>query len=322
MPHMSAHPVPHARRVLPGVAVAVLLLLVLTGCAGRGAGQAAEPGPAPAEGAHPGLVGLNATLWMQTAAEYVASARQAYRAATVALPDLLADSAHSALADRGSAEGDGHRARARGEGAHASGPAGRAPAVILDVDETVLDNSPFQARLVREGRAFGPGIWGEWVREARAEPVPGALDFVRAAREMGVDVFYITNRDHELEPATRRNLRRAGFPLDAPGDPLLTEGEREGWGSDKVDRRASVAETHRVLMLVGDDLHDFVAGTDTTPAARRALARRHAGKWGRSWIMLPNPAYGSWERAAYGADRSLSPAEQERRKIEALEPPR
>lgn len=298
-----APPASLRRAARPG---AVLLLLVVLGAAAcaSGRGRPATAGPGAAEEARPGLVGLNATLWMQTAAEYSASARQAYRAAARALPELRADPSHTALA---------------------GGPPGadsesRPPAVILDVDETVLDNSPFQAHLVHENRAFGPEIWASWVREARARPVPGALGFVRTAREMGVDVFYVTNRDHELEGATRRNLREAGFPLDAPGDAVLTEGEREGWGSDKRDRRAEVARTHRVLMLVGDDLHDFVAGTDTTPTARRALARRHGEKWGRSWIMLPNPAYGSWERAASGPGGSSSPADQQARKREALDP--
>lgn len=245
------------------------------------------------------LEGLNATLWTQQSAEYRASAEQAYRTASRMLDQGLADPAWTAVPEQ---EGD---------------PGGLPPAVILDVDETVLDNSPYQARLIVEGREYPDG-WDAWVREATALPVPGALGFARYAAERGVTVFYVTNRDAPLEDATERNLERAGFPLAKDLDVLLMRGEREGWGSDKSSRRAFVAGTHRILILAGDDLNDFISVSRASIEERDRLEADYASHWGVRWIMLPNPAYGSWERALYGFDYELSPEQRRERKRENL----
>ena len=277
----SSSPLPACAGLLAALAVAA--------CAAR----SPAPGPVPA---------LDATVWVQTSAGWEAAARQTYRLARRELDRALADSSRNALPD----PPDGYR--------------GRPPAVILDVDETVLDNAPYQARLVRSGREFSPESWAVWVREEAAEPVPGALAFTRSAREHGVAVFYVTNRDHRLEPATRANLRARGFPLEGEGDHLLTEGEREGWGSDKASRRAHVARDHRVLLLVGDDLNDFVSGARASTEAYRRLRERHADRFGRDWFMLPNPTYGTWERAATGFRSDLAPDEAIGAKLESLDP--
>ncbi|MEE8446024.1 MAG: HAD family acid phosphatase [Gemmatimonadota bacterium] len=274
------------------------LALALAGCASGGTGIAAGAGAVVS--GDTGVEGLDATLWMQHAAEYGASAEQAYRIASDMLAAALEDSSWTAAPEQ------------------RSDASALPPAIILDVDETVLDNSPFQARLIIEGREFNPQIWGEWIDQAAAAPVPGALAFARQAAAQGVMVFYVTNRDANMESSTRRNLERHEFPL-APGeDVILTRGEHEGWGSDKSSRRAYVAARYRVLLLVGDDLNDFVTVTRSSAEERDQIATDHAAFWGRKWIILPNPTYGSWERALYGFDSSLSPEEKRRRKAENL----
>jgi acid phosphatase len=245
------------------------------------------------------LEGLNATLWTQQSAEYRASAEQAYRTASRMLDLALADPAWTAVPEQ---EGD---------------PSHLPPAVILDVDETVLDNSPYQARLIVDGSEYPEG-WDAYVREATAPPVPGALGFTRYAAERGVTVFYVTNRDAQLEEATEKNLERAGFPVAKNLDVLLMRGEREGWGSDKSSRRAYVAGTHRILILAGDDLNDFIPVSQASIEERDRLEADYASHWGARWIMLPNPAYGSWERALYGFDYQLSPEQRRERKRENL----
>ncbi len=280
-------------------ALAGLLAALTVACASRS--PAADPGPGP-------VPGLDATVWMQTSAAREATARQTYRLATRELERALADSSRSALLDPDEDHGS------------------RPPAVILDVDETVLDNGPYQARLLLDGRDFSPETWAAWVREEAAEPVPGARAFTRAARERGVAVFYVTNRDHRLEAATRANLRRLGFPLpgeeDGADDRLLMQDEREGWGSDKASRREHVARDHRVLLLVGDDLNDFVSGARASAEAYRRLRERHADRFGRDWFMLPNPTYGTWMRAATGFRSGLSTSEAIRARLESLDPRR
>jgi acid phosphatase len=247
-----------------------------------------------------GLEGLDTTLWTQHSAEYRASAEQAFRTARQMLDVGLADPAWSAAVEQ------------------AGDPSTLPPAVILDVDETVLDNSPFQARLIREEREFNPEMWGRWVEEAQALPVPGALEFARYAADRGVRVFYVTNRDAEHEEATARNLSRFGFPLDSAADVLLTRGEREGWGSNKSTRRAWVAERHRVVLLAGDDLNDFLQVSRSSLEQRDSLEAEYASYWGVRWIMLPNPAYGSWEAALYGFDSTLTAEQRRARKGERL----
>jgi acid phosphatase len=177
------------------------------------------------------------------------------------------------------------------------------PAVVLDVDETVLDNSPNQAREVLQGRGFDPAEWQKWVAERAATAIPGAVEFCRYAASRKVTVFYVTNREAAMEEATRANLARLGFPLSPHTDTVMLRGEKPEWVSDKASRRAEVAARHRVLLLIGDDLNDFLSGARAALADRQALMNAHRDKWGRQWILLPNPGYGSWEEALYPAPR-------------------
>ena len=258
----------------------------------------------PAEGEDRTHEGLNAVLWTQTSAEYEAAAEQAFRLAKLQLDAALepGNAAWTASLEQGSDTGD------------------LPPAVVLDVDEVVLDSSPFQARLVERRVEFRLEDWNAWAREASAEAVPGALEFVKHAEANGVRIFYVTNREVEIEAATRRNLEKLGFPVGDGGENLLTRNERTGWGSDKGSRRRFIAADHRIVLLVGDDLNDFVSGSRAQPGSRVELTRRWRGYWGTKWIVLPNPMYGSWERSLYRFDRSLSRSERLRRKQDKLEP--
>jgi acid phosphatase len=248
---------------------------------------------------------LNAVLWVQSSAEYAAAAAGIYGAALRALEMGLADSSWTAAAEQ---DGDYRRLPA---------------AVILDVDETVLDNTAYQARLIEDGQVYGSETWSAWVSEAQAAAVPGALEFTSAAASAAVTVFYVTNRDAALEDATRANLERLGFPLAGQTDVILTRGERPEWGSDKSPRRAHIAQRFRIVLLVGDDLNDFVSADRASVVQRSALVERHREDWGTRWIVLPNPMYGSWERSLIGsADLSESEALQlKRRRLEAARPP-
>lgn len=248
-------------------------------------GCAAGPHPAPEAllCPHPAQ---EAVLWVQTAAENRAGAIQSYAAAERMLDAALADASWTAALEQTEE--------------YEKLP----PAVILDVDETVLDNSPFNARLVRENRSFDPVIWADWVGREAAEPIPAAREFIQTATDKGIAVFYITNRacprhraegDCPQETATIRNLERCGFPSVNP-DRMLLKNEHPDWGSEKAPRRKVVAETHRILMLIGDDLGDFIPGVrkGITPERRRELVDTYRDRWGKQWFVLSNPVYGSW----------------------------
>ncbi|MDQ3283639.1 MAG: hypothetical protein M3Q69_19730 [Acidobacteriota bacterium] len=284
-----------------------LCTLVSFACATNPATTTTPPAAAPATATAPasaepqcneGTVILNATLWIERAAEYRASAIQTYSAARRALDLALADPTWT--------------------GAEEETPGGETqpPAVILDLDETALDNSGAQTAAIRAGKTYDKTMWKEWTRQGIAPAVPGAAEFLAYARSRGVTPFYVTNRDLDEEPGTRANLERLNFPLDPNVDTLLQRGEN-GWKtSDKSPRRAFVASKYRVLLLIGDDLNDFTTASGKTLAERDEIFARTATQWGSRWFILPNPMYGSWETAAIAGDATQ--CEKIQRRLNAL----
>jgi len=239
---------------------------------------------------------INATLWMQTSAEYQAIAREVYGTATRTLDEAIADKTWTAAAEQTTVD--------------PSLP----PAIILDLDETVIDTSGHQTQLIREGGAFTEDHWHNWAMHDASNVIEPARDFLLTAQKRGVAIYYVTNRVASEEPALRATLTRIGVPLTS--DNLLTRGQRDEWkSSDKSPRRAFVASTHRVIMLVGDDLNDFAPAAGKSMADRDAIVRAHGSDWGRKWFALPNPVYGSWERAVLGDAKGC---DQWKRKIDTL----
>lgn len=246
--------------------------------------------------------GLRAVLWVQTSAEYRACAEQAYRAAREKLDPAMRNQDWTAAPEQ------------LKDYQHLP------PAVILDVDRTVLDNAPFQGQLVKESRAFTRDRWEKWVLMAKAHPIPGALEFVKYAESKNVEIFYVTNRTANLEQATRNNLEKLGFPTKREPDTVLMRKEK-GWGSDKSSRRSHVAKDYRILLLLGDDFNDFVSGVrgrGVTLEDRTRLVNQYKSYWGEKWIMLPNPVYGSWEGALYEYEYGLPHTEKLKRDYEKL----
>ena len=232
---------------------------------------------------------LNAVLWVQRSAEYRAAAAQTYRAATGHLDAALKQADWDALVP----EERGNPAR------------GLKPAVILDIDETVLDNSPYQARLVRDGAEYSDPTWDAWVEERKAKALPGVVEFARAANARGITLVYISNRAVHLKQATLENLRSEGLPVADDGvflglGTVVADCEQDG--SEKDCRRQLAGRQYRVLMQFGDQLGDFARIHDNSPAGRQALLDRYEGWFGERWWMLPNPTYGSWEPALFDND--------------------
>lgn len=232
-----------------------------------------------------------AIVWVRDAAEYRAVSRQAYRAASLALPGMTADTDWSALPD----QKDAHDLP---------------PAVIFDIDETVLTNPYFQ-------QSFEPPFTdkklNDWSMQHDATPVPGVTDFIMLAGQFDVEVFFATNRPcvanvETGDPCPQKSvviqdLIEAGLPANEYNVSL--SGERENWGKEKKTRRDWIAEKHRVIMLFGDDLSDFipcvrqrnVAPCKEQPASkasREALLEQYDAYWGAGWYVLPNPMHGSW----------------------------
>lgn len=284
-----------------------LLLLALAGC--QSLPSTTRPAPAPAVAAAPAGPApddnLNAVVWMQTSVEYRLAAGQTWRLALGQLDRALKTPGWDALTS------DERDTPAKG----------LPPAVIVDVDETVLDNSPYQARLVRDGKGYDEFSWAEWVREEAAQPVPGALEFARAAAARGVTLYYVSNRAEDLAAATLNNLRKAGFPVQDDGQFLGLGAVLDGCeqeGSEKTCRRRLVGRRHRVLLQFGDQIGDMVTVVANTRQGREEAVRPYLGWVGERWFMLPNPTYGSWEPALFDNAWSLPVEQRRQRKVEAL----
>lgn len=230
---------------------------------------------------------LNGVLWMQKAVEYRSNALQAYRLATNRLDEAKAQTTVTASVEQ-AAQG---------------GFQGKDPAVVLDVDETTLDNMAYNAMLVSTGGTWSSDGWTDWVKASQAGEVPGVKDFVAAARNKGFRVAFITDRscvktagwdaqgrpkDCPQRKPTLENLSRVLGYTVADAD-LLMQWDKEGRNDDdKRARRAQVATTHRIAMLIGDNLNDFILRAEYKP-------EEHEERWGTRWFVLANPVYGSWD---------------------------
>lgn len=225
---------------------------------------------------------MNAVLWVRTSLEYRHTATQAYRLASLMLDRALEDRTTSAAIEQ------------------TSGFRDLPPAVILDVDETVLDNSPAQVEAMTSASGmFSEELWDQWVRKAAAKAIPGAAEFLKLAAAKGVEIFYVTNREQRHEADTIRNLEAEGLPF-ADADHVLTKGEVAGWGSDKASRRRYLSARYRIVMLVGDDANDFLSGVRGSIDERDHAVAPYQSFLGVRWIIIPNPTYGSWENALWG----------------------
>jgi acid phosphatase len=248
---------------------------------------------------------LNAIAWMQTSVEFRLIAGQTFRGALVQLDKAIKTPGWDALAP----------------GERDTPATGLPPAIIVDVDETMLDNSPAGARDIRDHKSHNATDWDKWVQERAARPVPGALEFARAANARGVTIYYVSNRTTNQGPATIDNLRKAGFPINDDAQYLglgtIVDGCQSA-GSDKGCRRRLVGRTHRVLMQFGDQLGDFVDIVANNPAGREQAVRPYLGWVGERWFVLPNPSYGSWEPALFDNAWSQPEATRRARKLDAL----
>jgi 5'-nucleotidase (lipoprotein e(P4) family) len=237
-----------------------------------------------------------AILWTQSSAEYRAIAYQTFALARLRLDQNLAS----------------HETRKRNDIRRAL----QRPAVIVDADETVLDNSRFQAELVLRGLPYAPQAWRAWCQRAEAGAVPGAVDFLTYAARRGVKVFYITNRRQAEKAGTIANLQKLGFTNVNDETVLVRE---DGATASKESRREKVAARYRILLLVGDNLNDFSDDFASKSIAERLVqVDRERAAFGTRFIIVPNPMYGDWENAVYENKSGLTEAEKRAHRRMAL----
>ncbi len=206
---------------------------------------------------------VQAVLWQQNAAEYRALTYQAFNLAKLRLDIILKNNKKPT----------------------------KPLAIITDIDETILDNSPYSGKQIQLDEAFSKSRWLKWGKEKKAKAIPGALNFFNYAKSKGVEVFYISNRLSIQKKETIENLVLLGFPFADEAHVLLKE-----HSSGKEPRRSIVKKSHEILLLLGDNLSDFSAVFDnksTTERNQRADSLKVV--FGKKFIVLPNPMYGDWE---------------------------
>lgn len=236
---------------------------------------------------------VGAILFMQKAAEYRALCYQAFNLAQMSLD---ADFDKKNLKNISKDE----RRKPR--------------AIVVDIDETVLDNSPAQAFAVKNRRPFNLPDWYSWGEKRRAKAIPGAVDFLNYAVSKGVKIFYVSNRDEVQKPATIDNLKSVGFQ-DISGENVILRTKESG----KETRRKMISEKYRIVLLAGDNLNDFSDVFETRSIAERfAATDKNRQLFGRKYIVLPNAMYGDWESAIYGPAR-LNEAEKTAKRNSLLE---
>ena len=174
-------------------------------------------------------------------------------------------------------------------------------AIVVDIDETVLDNSPYEARCILDDILY-PEYWDEWMNASSAKPVPGALEFLKYAESKGIEIFYITNRKKKYREQTLKNLQNVEFPFATNGHLLLRTDS-----SSKKARRDKVSETHTIILLIGDNLNDFSEVFEKKSIPERfELTDKMQKEFGNKFIVLPNVMYGEWEGALYDYDYTIS----------------
>jgi 5'-nucleotidase (lipoprotein e(P4) family) len=217
----------------------------------------------------------NAILWQQRSGEYRALCFQAYNYARVSLDKQM-------------------KRRSK-----------KPRCVIVDIDETVLDNSPQSGKLLLKGKSFDLAEWKQWTDLERADTVPGACSFLKYAASKKVEVFYVSNRDQsELEP-TMSNLNRFEFPFVDSTHMVFRDST-----SNKQTRRDLIATTHHVLLLAGDNLSDFSTVFYQEDKNVKIEVDKLASLFGTEYIILPNPMYGDWEQSLYEKKRNLTENEK------------
>ncbi|MBT0726096.1 5'-nucleotidase, lipoprotein e(P4) family [Rosenbergiella australiborealis] len=225
-----------------------------------------------------------AVNWMQQSGEYQAIALQTFRFATSAFQQSV---------DAGV----------------------RSPAVIVDLDETMIDNSAYQAWAAQQQAPFTDKTWSQWTHAEQALAIPGAVDFARYVDSHGGTLFYVSNRSVHDREATIANLRVLGFPGITDQTLLLSTST-----SNKQARFDTIhAEGFQVVVYVGDNLNDFGAATwHKNNSERRAFVEKNRAKFGTEFFLLPNPSYGDWESGLSNGYSAMRPSEKLHTRLQAL----
>jgi 5'-nucleotidase (lipoprotein e(P4) family) len=183
----------------------------------------------------------------------------------------------------------------------------RPVAIVTDIDETILDNSPYAVTQAKKGNEFDNETWLEWTSKGEAKAYPGAVEFFNFAASKNIPVFYISNRNENDKAGTLKNLKDLGFPY-ADEEHLLIMKDT----SDKEERRKEVMKKYQIFLYLGDNLSDFSeVFYHKSQFERNTIVDEMARDFGTKFIVLPNSGYGDWESALPGYNYKLNPSQKD-----------
>lgn len=232
---------------------------------------------------------MMATLWVQNSAEFRALSYQTFSLAKMLVEkDLLDETVEEPRA------------------------------IVVDLDETILDNSPYEAWLIGQDRGYSSSTWNPWIRLGVAPAMPGAVDFLKFCEENNVEVFYVSNRkvldDNSGYEGTVKNLKALGLPNVDEEHVLLRTGS-----SNKDERRAIAQDGRHIVLYMGDNLNDFLHDfADLTVEERFAKTDEYKEEFGKKFVVMPNPMYGEWEGAMYEFNWGASAQEKDQMRKDLL----
>jgi 5'-nucleotidase (lipoprotein e(P4) family) len=227
---------------------------------------------------------VNATIWFQRSPEMKALYYQGYNLAKLRLAEF------------------------------AKQKTSKPKAVVVDIDETMLDNSPFEAQQIIESKGFTSESWKAWSDFARAKALPGAVEFSHYCDSLGVAVIYISNRTTDEVKSTLKNLDSLGFSFAKPEYLYFKDGV-----SSKKIRRDKVSEKYAIVMLIGDNLNDLSEVFESRGEDwGTSVVEQNKKEFGNRFIVLPNPMYGEWEKNVYKGIKDLSPAQKREMRLKTV----
>ena len=211
-------------------------------------------------------------LWQQTAAEYRALCYQAFNLAKARIDDVIKRE-----------------------------PGKNNLAIITDLDETVLNSSNITAQMIKTGKDINSQEWLQWIKTVDPPVVPGAVEFLQYAASKKINVFYISNREVSGLQFTLSILQKLQLPDADTSHMLFLSND-----FSKEPRRRVVMKNYDVVLLLGDNLNDFMQVFEEKRIGERLNETdRVKEEWGKKFIVLPNATYGEWESALYDYHDSL-----------------
>lgn len=166
-------------------------------------------------------------------------------------------------------------------------------AVIMNADETLIDNSTFEKEL---GTApYTEAAWYKWVERKAAGALPGTVQFTRLVHRLSGKVVVVTNRESAHCDVLRETFRADSIEADLVLCRTTSGDKNLRFDAVQKGTAAPGVPALKVLMWFGAHIQDFPNQTQSL----RDRADSYYADFGRIYFLLPNPMYGSWEKVPY-----------------------